>query len=325
MSHRTLTHHTLRAASFGALLVTIALGAWARAEPASDTPADTEMTATNDSADDEEDIRTNGRFDQRIRAAARRDRIAEPVAEALIRLFSDDVDLKRAAHPGDGFVVVATKVPKRSRSADAGIVFASLTYGGQTRRVYRFVAPASGADYYDESGRSTRKLLVRRPLHGGWLRSSFGARRHPILGTTKFHTGVDWQAPTWTPIYAAGDAAVTTAGWDGEYGKIIRLQHADGYTTAYAHVAAIARGISSGVKVQQGQLIGYVGSTGISTGPHLHYEVLVDGRFVDPVRIRLPSQHVLDGVQLDDFKRERDSVHAAASRDAAFHPLIAQK
>ena len=139
--------------------------------------------------------------------------------DALIRIFSETVDLQRVAQPGDGFVVVTDRRSKRSRARGAGIVLAALTHGGQTDRLYRFTTRRGAVGYFDENGRSAGKLLVRRPLRGGLLRSSFGLKQHPILGYAKMHTGVDWAASTGTPVYAAGPAMIEAAGWEG--GKAI--------------------------------------------------------------------------------------------------------
>jgi murein DD-endopeptidase MepM/ murein hydrolase activator NlpD len=187
------------------------------------------------------------------------------------------------------------------------VLFASLTVGGEVKRYYRYVSPDDGiVDYYDETGKSAKKFLVRKPVNDGIMRSGFGSRRHPILGYTKMHTGVDWAAPMGTPIYASGNGTVEKAGWESGYGKYIRLKHNNGYETAYGHMTAFARGMEPGVRVRQGQVIGFVGSTGQSTGPHVHYEILVNSRFVDPMRIKLPRGRVLDGTILATFEHERD-------------------
>jgi len=279
--------------------------------------AATDVAAVQNAADDQDDLAKYGRLDERIRAAARRDGIPAPVAEALIRIFSDDVDLQRAAHPGDGFVIV-------TQTGDGGIVFASLTYGGQTKSFYRFATPGGAAGYFDQAGRSADKRLVRRPLDGGRLQAAFGLQRHPILGYAKMHTGVDWEAPLGTPIRTAGAGSVERAGWSGDYGEQVRLRHDGGYETAYAHLSKIADGLVPGARVEPGQVIGTVGSTGLSTSPHLHYEVLINGRFVDPLRIRLPAQRVLDRTERVDFDRRQPGVDADV-RDAPFHPLVADK
>jgi murein DD-endopeptidase MepM/ murein hydrolase activator NlpD len=235
----------------------------------------------------------------------------------VIRIFADDIDLRRAAHPGDGFVVVTDDATPDS------IVFASLTFDGQTVAFYRFTAPDGDVGYFDRGGRSADKLLMRRPVRDGWLRSPFGMLRHPILGYTSMHTGVDWEAPLGSPIVAAGAGTIETAGWNGSNGETVRVRHDGGYATTYAHLAKITDGLKPGVQVERGQVIGLVGSTGVSTGPHLHYEVLVNGRFVDPARVRLPAQRILDGATLATFAVQR--AEADSTRNAPFHALFAAK
>jgi murein DD-endopeptidase MepM/ murein hydrolase activator NlpD len=149
------------------------------------------------------------------------------------------------------------------------------------------------------------------------MRSSFGLRRHPILGYTKMHTGVDWAAPAGTPIFASGNGVIEKVGWEGGYGKYIRVRHANGYETAYGHMTAFARNMDVGTHVRQGQVIGFVGSTGLSTGAHVHYEILVNGRFVDPMRIKLPRGRSLDGSMLASFEQERDRLDGMMSRGPA--------
>ena len=148
------------------------------------------------------------------------------------------------------------------------------------------------------------------------MRSGFGSRRHPLLSYTKMHTGVDWAAPLGTPIYASGNGTIEKVGWESGYGKYIRIRHANGYETAYGHMTAFARATQPGARVRQGQVIGYVGSTGLSTGPHLHYEILVNGRFVDPLRLRLPRGRVLDGPMLAGFEQERDRIDNMITRNS---------
>ena len=149
------------------------------------------------------------------------------------------------------------------------------------------------------------------------MRSGFGFRRHPILGYSKMHTGVDWAAPYGTPIFASGNGTVDKVGWEGGYGKYVRVKHNNGYETAYGHMSAFARGIEPGKRVRQGQVIGFVGSTGLSTGAHVHYEIVVNGRFVDPMRIRLPRGRVLEGPMLAGFEKERDRVEGMMKPQAA--------
>ena len=292
--------------------VTLRHSAEAEIQAAADAPAG---AADLSVADDPADLAKYGRLEDRIRAAAKRDGIAPPVVDAMIRIFADDIDLRHTAHPGDGFIVLTDDT-----MPDATIVFASLRFAGQTVAFYRFATPGGDVDYYDRGGRSADKLLVRRPLRDGWLASPFGTMRHPILGYTRMHTGVDWQAPLASPIVAAGAGTVEIAGWNNGYGQTVRLRHGSGYETTYAHLLKIADELKPGVEVERGQVIGSVGSTGVSTGPHLHYEVLVDGRFVDPMRVRLPARHVLDGMTLAAFTVQR--VEADSTRGAFFHPLF---
>jgi murein DD-endopeptidase MepM/ murein hydrolase activator NlpD len=194
-------------------------------------------------------------------------------------------------------------------------MFAALITGGETRKYYRFQTHDDGiVDYYDETGKSAKKFLTRKPVADGILRSGFGGRNHPLLGYYKLHTGVDWAAPLGTPIYASGNGTVDKVGWESGYGKYIRLRHANGYETAYGHMTAFARSIQSGARVRQGQVIGYVGSTGLSTGPHVHYEILLNGRFVDPLRVRLPRGRALEGLLLANFEKERDRFEDIARR-----------
>ena len=276
-------------------------------------------------ADDEEDDDGSGvRLYQSIYETALRNHVPRAIVEELIRVYSYDIDFQRRARPGDSIEVLYSG-DDESTEAKPDVLFASLTVGGELRKYYRYVSPDDGVvDYYDETGKSAKKFLVRKPVNDGIMRSGFGSRRHPILGYTKMHTGVDWAAPMGTPIYASGNGTVEKAGWESGYGKYIRLKHNYGYETAYGHMTAFARGIEPGVKVRQGQLIGYVGSTGLSTGAHVHYEILVNNRLVDPMRIKLPRGRVLEGALLTAFGRERDKIdnmmnqptRAAQARDA---------
>lgn len=182
--------------------------------------------------------------------------------------------------------------------------------------MYRFQGDDGLVDYFDEQGRSLKKFLVRKPIANGILRSGFGSRRHPILGYTKMHTGTDWSERIGTPIFAAGNGTVIKAEWDSGYGRRVEIQHTNGYVTAYSHQSRFANGIAPGARVRQGQVIGYVGNTGLSTGPHLHYEVIVNGHFVDPMKVRLPRGRELEGRQLVDFKRQREQVEGLLERTA---------
>ncbi|QIB34860.1 M23 family metallopeptidase [Ancylobacter pratisalsi] len=245
---------------------------------------------------------------------ALRHEVPRPVIESLVRVYSFDVDFQRRVRPGDSFEVLYE--PDESGGAN-GVIYAGLTVGGEERRYYRYQTPDDSLiDFYDESGKSAKKFLVRKPLSGGVLRSGFGMRRHPILGYSRLHSGVDWADRVGTPIYAAGNGVITKAGWSSGYGRHTEIQHANGYVTTYSHQSGFAKGIRPGVRVRQGQVIGYIGSSGLSTGAHLHYEVLVNGRFVDPMRIRLPRGRALDGKIFADFAKERERIDSLLNHNA---------
>jgi murein DD-endopeptidase MepM/ murein hydrolase activator NlpD len=278
---------------------------------------DTEV-AENSEDNDEND--TSGvRLYQSVYETALRNRIPRPIIEDLIRIYSYDVDFQRKVQPGDSFeVLYAGEEEAPVADSRNDVLFATLTVGGETKKFYRFQSPDDGlVDYYDETGKSAKKFLVRKPVLSGIMRSGFGLRRHPILGYTKMHTGVDWAAPSGTPIYASGNGTVEKVGWESGYGKYIRVRHNNGYETAYGHMTAYARGIDDGTRVRQGQVIGFVGSTGLSTGSHLHYEILVNGRFVDPMRIKLPRGRVLEGPLLAGFDKERERLDGIMARKPA--------
>jgi murein DD-endopeptidase MepM/ murein hydrolase activator NlpD len=266
-------------------------------------------TADSKNTDDEEDDDGSGvRLYQSIYETALRNKVPTPVIDDMIRIYSYDVDFQRRVQPGDSFDVFYAGEDEGSAATDKNdVLFASLTVGGETKKYYRFQTPDDGVvDYYDETGKSAKKFLVRKPVNEAIMRSGFGGRRHPILGYVRMHTGVDWATAYGTPIFAAGNGVIEKAGWEGGYGKYVRLKHSNGYETAYGHMSAFAKGMEIGKRVRQGQVIGFVGSTGESTGPHVHYEILVNGRFVDPMRIKLPRGRSLDGPIMAGFEKERD-------------------
>jgi len=277
---------------------------------------DTETAVAEGSEEDGDDDGSGVRLYQSVYETALRNQVPRPVIDDLIRIYSYDVDFQRKVQPGDSFeVMFAGEDETPAADNHNEVLFAALTVGGETKKFYRFQSPDDGVvDYYDETGKSAKKFLVRKPVMAGIMRSGFGVRRHPVLGYTKMHTGVDWAAPTGTPVYASGNGAVEKVGWESGYGKYIRIRHTNGYETAYGHLTAYARNIDVGSRVRQGQVIGFVGSTGLSTGSHLHYEILVNGRFVDPMRIKLPRGRVLEGPMLASFEKERDRLDGMISR-----------
>jgi murein DD-endopeptidase MepM/ murein hydrolase activator NlpD len=278
-----------------------------------------ETEVAENSEDSDENDTSGVRLYQSIYETALRNRIPRPIIEDLIRIYSYDVDFQRKVQPGDSFeVLYAGEDETPAPDSRNDVLFATLTVGGETKKFYRFQSPDDGVvDYYDETGKSAKKFLVRKPVLAGIMRSGFGLRRHPILGYTKMHTGVDWAAPSGTPIYASGNGVVEKVGWESGYGKYIRVRHNNGYETAYGHMTAYARGMNEGTRVRQGQVIGFVGSTGLSTGSHLHYEILVNGRFVDPMRIKLPRGRVLEGPLLTNFDKERERLDGIMARKPA--------
>ena len=185
-----------------------------------------------------------------------------------------------------------------------------MTLSGDDMSLYRYQLADGRVDYFDAQGRSTRKALMRTPINGARLSSRYGMRRHPILGYSKMHKGLDFAVPRGTPVYAAGDGVVERASRHGAYGKYVRIRHNNDYTTGYAHLSGYAKGLFPGKRVQQGETIGFVGSTGRSTGPHLHYEIFRGGKHVNPLSVRLPTGVRLAGADLARFAGERDRVAA---------------
>ncbi len=279
---------------------------------------DTEVAENADDNSNDDGI-SGVRLYQSVYETAMRNQIPRPIIDDLVRIYSYDVDFQRRVQPGDSFEVLYAgedEMPVADSRND--VLFAALTVGGETKKFYRFQSPDDGlVDYYDENGKSAKKFLVRKPVAEGIMRSPFGIRRHPILGYTKMHTGVDWAAPAGTPVYASGNGVIEKEGWESGYGKYIRIRHTNGYETAYGHMSAYARGIEEGKRVRQGQVIGFVGSTGLSTGTHVHYEILVNGRFIDPMRIKLPRGRELEGAALASFEQERERLDSIMARKPA--------
>ena len=253
-------------------------------------------------------VRAQGVVSSSLYEAGLQAGIPATVMVEMIRIFSFDVDFQREIQPGDSFDVFFERfVDGEGRAAKSGaLTFASLTLSGKRHAVYRFVDRDGQVDFYNDRGESVRKALLKTPIDGARLTSGFGNRMHPILGYSAFHKGVDFGAPAGTPIQAAGDGIVEQKGWNGGYGNYVRIRHGGGeYATAYAHLSRFASGIADGARVRQGQIIGYVGSTGRSTGPHLHYEILRRGAQVNPVNVKFPTGRKLEGVDLTRFRYAR--------------------
>jgi murein DD-endopeptidase MepM/ murein hydrolase activator NlpD len=276
-------------------------------------PRDMQIAKANKDDEDENDGKM--RLYNAIYETALRNNVPTHIIEALVKVYSFDVDLQRAVKSGDSFDILYADDESDMKGE---VQFASLNLAGETpRRYYRFHTTDDGIiDFYDETGKSAKKFLMRKPLAGGIFRSGFGIRRHPILGFSRMHSGVDWADDTGAPIFAAGNGTVIHADWSSGYGRRIEVQHLNGYVTTYSHLSGFARGIQEGQKVRQGQIIGYVGNTGLSTGPHLHYEVAINGNYVDPMRIKLPQGRVLEDNFLRAFERERERINGILAQGA---------
>ncbi|MBL8536014.1 MAG: M23 family metallopeptidase [Hyphomonadaceae bacterium] len=230
---------------------------------------------------------------------------------ALADAFAYDVDFQRDVRPGDDFELVFERYydDEGNTVRTGNLLFVSLESSRGSRAFYSFLAPGDAQpDWYDADGKSARRFLMKTPINGARLSSGFGMRRHPILGFSRMHRGTDFAAATGTPILAAGDGTVVRAGPFSTYGNYVRIRHANGYETAYAHMSRFARGMRSGARVRQGQVIGYVGTTGRSTGPHLHYEVMLRGQQINPMALRVANGRNLEGRALELFLIERDRI-----------------
>ncbi|GGF81157.1 hypothetical protein GCM10007301_46610 [Azorhizobium oxalatiphilum] len=241
----------------------------------------------------------------------------EELVDELVRLAGNDMDLDTSLSAADGLdLVYAPPEPGDSR-AEAfrqEVVFAALTVDGRVRRYYRFRTPDDGAvDYYDATGHSVTKLLLRKPFAKGRLNDGFGWRIHPILHDRRFHNGVDYTGPAGSPIVAAGDGVVEKIDYEGGYGKYVRVKHDGGYETTYAHVEGFPSGLKVGQRVRQGQTVAFVGSTGLSTGPHLYYELRINGHYADPTRVKLAGGRMLSGDMAGAFQKERARMDALAA------------
>ena len=237
----------------------------------------------------------------------------------LINILSFDVDFQRDIRVNDRFALLYERLTDETGStADVGpVIYTRLKLKRKDIELYRFKTNASKVDYFDTNGRSVKKLLLSTPTDGARISSGFGRRRHPILGYTKLHKGIDFAAPAGTPVFAAGDGVIEVAKRFGSFGNYIRIRHRNSYKTVYAHLKAFAKGIRSGVRVRQRRVIGYIGSTGRSTGPHLHYEVIHNKRHVNPRGVRIPTGVTLNGPELKRFNSERrriDKLIAAQRR-----------
>ncbi|XYD08063.1 M23 family metallopeptidase [Methylobacterium sp. NMS12] len=231
------------------------------------------------------------------------------LAERIVGIFAFGLDMQQRITPSDRLEVLFS--PSEKAGGPPEVRYVALTLGGVKHRAYRFEAPEAGAaSYFSETGTSLRKFLMRMPIAEGRITSPFGTRVHPILHYARFHNGVDWANKAGTPIMATGDGTVAYAGPRGGYGNRVEIHHANGYVTAYNHLQRLAHGVQAGANVHQGQVIAYMGSTGLSTGPHVHYEVSVNGRFLDPMTIRLPDSQGVSARLMTAFERQMAATNA---------------
>ena len=232
--------------------------------------------------------------------------ISPNIIVEFARVFGFEVDFQRDIRKGDWFEILYEQfIDDNNKIRDTGkIIYASMYVNGEEINLYNFKYN-NQEEYYDIKGKSITKSLMKTPINGARLSSSFGMRKHPILGYNKMHRGTDFAAPSGTPIMASGSGTVTRARWCGGGGNCVKIKHNSTYETIYAHMKAFAKGIKEGKKVKQGQIIGYVGSTGLSTGPHLHYEVIVNGKKVNSQKLKLPSGKILKGEERKQFELDR--------------------
>ncbi|MEO5805768.1 M23 family metallopeptidase [Devosia sp.] len=241
--------------------------------------------------------------------------LADDTIKRIIGMFAYDLDLTKKISAGDDIEILETAPDEAGKQE---LLYVGLTLGSTQRQLYRFASADGSIGYFDPEGQTGKRFLNRRPLQGGGtLRSRFGYRIHPIFHTRKLHTGVDLAAPTGTKIFAAADGTIEFAGWQNGYGNKIEIQHVNGYETAYGHMSRLADGIKVGTPVRQGQIIGYVGTTGYSTGPHLHFEVKINGNLVDPLSVKLPRETTLSAQDESGFKQVVAQISDLMKRDAS--------
>jgi len=247
--------------------------------------------------------------------------VPHAVMASLIRIYSHDVDFQRDIHPGDHFEILYDQPMTTQGKAvgEGSVIYAALNIGGKVRPVYRVTFTDNTVDYFDDNGHSTRRALLRTPVAAARITSGFGMRVHPLLGYSKMHKGVDFGAPTGAPIFAAGNGIVEDIGFKNGYGRFILVRHNSQISTAYAHMSRYAQNMYKGARVSQGQVIGYVGMSGRATGPHLHFEVRIGGKQVNPMSVNLPTGRILEGKLLTAFKQGQEKVRQE------FTALAAQK
>lgn len=248
---------------------------------------------------------TQGEIRSSLYEASDRARVPHAIMASLIRIYSHDIDFQRDIHSSDRFeILYEQSVTAQGKAVGEGeIIYAAMMVGGKVKPVYRVTFSDKSIDYFDERGQSVRRALLRTPVAAARITSGFGMRMHPLLGYSKMHKGVDFGAPIGAPIFAAGNGVIEDVGFRSGYGRYIRIRHGGGLATAYAHMSRFGAKIYRGARVNQGEVIGYVGMSGRATGPHLHFEVLAGGQQVNPMSVNLPAGRALTGALLAEFKK----------------------
>jgi murein DD-endopeptidase MepM/ murein hydrolase activator NlpD len=253
-------------------------------------------------------VAADGRIEGSLYESAERLGATPTITAQVVKLFSHKLDFQRDIQPGDSFkLVFDRKVTESGRTVEVGELRYAELHGV---KFYRFERPHGEADYFDQNGKNIKGFLLRTPVDGARITSLFGLRRHPVLGYTRAHQGIDFGAGTGTPILAAGDGVVAESGRKGGYGNWLRIRHSGGWDTGYGHISRYAPGIRPGVRVRQGQVVAYVGATGLATGPHLHYEIFQHGQRVNPLSAKAPQGTVLAGGELRRFRTEKGRIDA---------------
>jgi len=238
-------------------------------------------------------------------ADGKKNNVPNQILVKLIQLFSFDLDFQRDIRKDTQVSVSYEKtfVENKSDYSFGDIEYARIIIKNNTLEYFKFLTDDGFIDYFNREGKNVKKSILKTPLDGARLSSNFGMRKHPISGFNKMHKGIDFAAPKGTPVYAGGNGVVEMAGVNGGYGKYIRIRHNNEYKTAYAHLSSFKKRIKKGVRVNQGEVIGYVGSTGKSTGPHLHYEIIYQNKQINPLTLKLPSGKILKGIELERFNK----------------------
>ena len=247
-----------------------------------------------------------GKIHSSLYVSALKEGLPENTLLEMISLLGFSVDFQREIRKGDNFEIIFTKkvdLLKNMVVETNPITYVSLNLSGNKLNFFNYEDEFGLPQYYDENGKSSKRTIMKTPINGARLSSGYGNRKHPILGYTKMHRGLDFAAPSGTPVFAAGDGVIEKAGWNGSYGRYIRIRHTGTYKTAYAHLSGINKNVRIGKRVSQGKTIGYVGSSGRSTGPHLHYEVLRNNKQVNPMNIKLPAGKNIHKDKIVDYQK----------------------